>query len=109
VTAAALTLQRQIGQRPQAARSAAAADGVALADKIAAWRQTSMVAIVTGGIIEECGQPRLALRDVIAHFRLRECDEDYAVDIAFRSWTHVRFLNSAVSMRQWWDALSASR
>jgi hypothetical protein len=47
------------------------------------------VAIVTGGIIEEWGEPRLALRDVMQEIRLfkpRQLDDEYAVDVAFRSW-----------------------
>jgi hypothetical protein len=47
------------------------------------------VAIVTGGIIEERGEPRLALRDVMQEIRLfkpRQLDDEHAVDVAFRSW-----------------------
>jgi hypothetical protein len=47
------------------------------------------VAISTGGVIEQWGQPRLALQGVmqeVARFRPRHGDEDYAVDVAFRSW-----------------------
>jgi hypothetical protein len=47
------------------------------------------VAIITGGIIEEWGGPRLALRDVMQEVRLfkpRQLDGEYAVDVAFRSW-----------------------
>jgi hypothetical protein len=47
------------------------------------------MAIITGGIIEEWGQPKQALREImqqVGRFRPRESDQDYAVDIAFRSW-----------------------
>jgi len=48
-----------------------------------------MMAIVTGGIIEEWGAPRRALDEVmkeIRRFKPRQRDDDYVVDIAFRSW-----------------------
>ena len=47
------------------------------------------MASITGGIIEEWGKPRLALREVmqqISRFKPRQFDDEYAVDVAFRSW-----------------------
>ena len=47
------------------------------------------MAISTGGIIEEWGAPKAALRTVmheVGQFRPRQGDDDYVVDIAFRSW-----------------------
>jgi hypothetical protein len=47
------------------------------------------MAISTGGIIEEWGAPKAALRTVmreVGQFRRRQGDDDYVVDIAFRSW-----------------------
>jgi hypothetical protein len=51
--------------------------------------QTGIMAIITGGVIEERGKPKLALLEVmqqVRRFRPRQSDQDYAVDIAFRSW-----------------------
>lgn len=48
-----------------------------------------MVAISTGGILEESGKPKQALLEVMREvrcFKPRSSDEDYAVDVAFRSW-----------------------
>jgi hypothetical protein len=48
-----------------------------------------MVAISTGGVIEEWGKPRLALQTVmheVAWFKPQRSREDYVVDVAFRSW-----------------------
>ncbi len=45
--------------------------------------------IITGGVIEEWGAPKEALRAVIravGQFRPRQFESDYVVDIAFRSW-----------------------
>mgnify|MGYP001074943092 FL=1 len=45
--------------------------------------------ISTGGVIEEWGPPRHALEEVmkqVRDFAPRLSDEDYVVDIAFRSW-----------------------
>lgn len=45
--------------------------------------------ISTGGVIEEWGPPRHALAEVMKQvrgFAPRLSDEDYVVDIAFRSW-----------------------
>lgn len=47
------------------------------------------MAIITGAITEEWGEPGLALRDVMREvhlFKPRQLNEEYAVDIAFRSW-----------------------
>ena len=52
-------------------------------------RQTRSVAIISGGVIEEWGKPSLALRAVLKEvcpFKPQQSNEDYAVDIAFRSW-----------------------
>lgn len=51
--------------------------------------QTGVVAIITGGVFAEWGKPKVALREVmrqVGRFRPRQSDQDYAVDIAFRSW-----------------------
>jgi len=47
------------------------------------------MAISTGGIVEDWGPPRLALQEVrkqVANFAPRQSEQDYVVDIAFRSW-----------------------
>ena len=47
------------------------------------------MAISTGGIIEEWGPPKVALRTVmreVGRFKPRQSDDEYFVDIAFRSW-----------------------
>jgi hypothetical protein len=58
-------------------------------DGFVALEQTWVVAIITGGIIEEWGKPKVALRDVmqqVRRFKPRQLDDEYAVDVAFRSW-----------------------
>ncbi|MDQ0276539.1 hypothetical protein QO003_000842 [Arthrobacter silviterrae] len=47
------------------------------------------MAISTGGIVEDWGPPRWALQEVkkqVATFAPRQSDQDYVVDVAFRSW-----------------------
>ena len=51
------------------------------------------VPIVTGGLIEEWGDPKTALRAVqqqIRAFRPCESTDDYCVDIAVRTWHNFR-------------------
>ena len=51
------------------------------------------MAIITGGIIEEWGPAKSALLAVmreVRQFAPRTDDNDYAVDIAFRSWHNFR-------------------
>jgi hypothetical protein len=61
----------------------------AIADTVLALRQAIAMAIITGGIIEGWGAPKDALQSVmrqIAHFRPRQGEGDYVIDIAFRLW-----------------------
>jgi hypothetical protein len=49
--------------------------------------------LVTGGVLEEWGAPKAALVNVqrqIREFHARSIDEQYAVDIAFRTWHNFR-------------------
>jgi hypothetical protein len=50
------------------------------------------MAVSTGGIIEDWGPPRRALEEVmnqVVSFSPRQSDQDFVVDVAFRSW-HLR-------------------
>jgi hypothetical protein len=47
------------------------------------------MAISTGGILEEYGTPKQALLEVmqqVRRFKPRSSEDDYVVDVAFRSW-----------------------